>query len=185
MNNSNNKFIYIASGIVFGLALTALILIISTPPKPNKIKILPTYTPQSIAIHISGEVLKPGLYFVKPGTRVSDLIEIAGGLSQDARVETINLATQLLDGQKITIPSIIHGTDLAPVSDIIENKRININLCSKKDLESLPGIGENKAQAIVDYRNTSGEFLTVEEIMLVPGIGESIFESIKDLISTK
>ena len=71
------------------------------------------------------------------------------------------------------------------VTEIIENKRININLCSNQELESLPGIGQNKAQAIIDYRNISGEFLTIEDIMLVPGVGESIFESIKDLISTK
>ncbi len=185
MNNSNNKFFYIASGILFGFALTALILIISAPPKPEKIKILPTYTPQSIAIHISGEVVNPDLYFVQPGTRVADLIEIAGGLSQDAKLENINLATQLQDGQKITIPSITHNITLETVTEIIENKRININLCSIQELESLPGIGQNKAQAIIDYRNISGEFLTIEDIKLVPGVGESIFESIKDLISTK
>ncbi|MCD4752252.1 MAG: ComEA family DNA-binding protein [Anaerolineaceae bacterium] len=185
MKNSNNKFFNIASGVLFGLVLTALILIISAPPKPEKIKILPTYTPHSIAIHITGEVINPGLYFVQPGTRVADLIEIAGGLSQDARLENINLATQLQDGQKITIPSITDNTTLAAVTEIIENKRININLCSIQELESLPGIGENKAQAIIDYRNTTGEFFTIEDIMLVPGIGESIFESIKELISIK
>lgn len=185
MKNSNNKFFYLASGVLFGLTMTALILIISAPPKPEKINILPTYTPRSIAIHVAGEVVNPGLYFVQPGTRVADIIEIAGGLNQDASLESLNLATELQDGQKITIPSINHNADPVTVTEIIENRRININLCSIKDLESLPGIGEGKAQAIFDYRNTSGEFLTIQDIMLVPGIGESIFESIKELIATK
>ena len=184
MENKKENRITLAFGITFGLALAAVILILNTPKKPEKIKILPTYTESPLTIYISGEVVSPGLYEVPPGARIADIITLAGGVNISANMETINPAAKVLDGQNIFIPSLTNNDSTQTLTTNGYNL-ININLCSKDDLISLPGIGEGKAQEILNYRNNQGPFETIEDIMLVPGIGETIFESIKDYITTQ
>lgn len=184
MNNKKEKRITLAFGITFGLSLAAIILILSAPPKPEKIEILPTYTESPLIIYISGEVVTPGLYEVSPGARIADIIDLAGGVNDSANLATINLAAKVLDGQNIFISSIT-ATDSAQKMASNEYNLININLCTKDELISLPGIGDGKAQEIVNYRTNHDPFETIEDIMLVPGIGETIFESIKEYITTQ
>lgn len=127
----------------------------------------------SIHVDIQGAVTKPGLYELEDGSYLGDLITLAGGYS-DANETCINQAHKLSDGEKIYIPF--------SNEECIEEELININTATLEELDTLPGIGETKAQNIIDYREANGYFTTTEEIMEVNGIGEQIYADIKDLI---
>jgi competence protein ComEA len=136
-------------------------------------------------VHIKGEVNSPGYYKIMPETRLFDLIELAGGVTAEADLESINLAQVLQDQQQIVIrkQSLVVGEN----GEVIEvtdpsNQLVNINTANLEDLKTLTGIGDVKAKAIIDYRNRVGYFNSIEEVMNVKGIGESTFNGIKDFI---
>ena len=132
------------------------------------------YVPPSvITVQIKGEVQNPGIYIVEKGSRVEDLIRIAGGLTKCASESSINYVKVLNDSDCIVIGKIETDT----------NDLININTASAKDLETLSGIGSAKAQAIITYRNDYGNFRSIDDILKVPGITQSIYEKIKDFIT--
>jgi competence protein ComEA len=142
--------------------------------------------PSFIYVHIRGEVNLPGYYEIKSGTHLNDLIKLAGGATSDADIHAINLSLEVKDQQQITIPKI--NTSVNENGEIVveepdyDDHLININTASLSDLKTLTGIGDVKAKAIIDYRNTHGAFLSIEEIMNVKGIGEATFNGIKDFI---
>lgn len=145
-----------------------------------------------IKAYICGEVKKPGVYEIKKGSRVIDLLKLAGGQSEDACLEIVNLAQEVFDGQRIYIPSIeeISGGgflfftgDNLENGSYSENRTININSAGLEELESLPGIGPVTAKNIIDYRNENGLFKAKEELRNVTGIGEKKYEKIKQLVS--
>ena len=156
-------------------------------------------------VDIKGRVKNPGVYSFKESdnARIINLIEKAGGLLKDADTSTINLSKKIEDEMIIVIYSKSEITnylktqdDLKKKLEICENKlkndgcinistnngKININSASITELESLSGIGKTKAEAIVEYRNKT-KFKTIEDIMNVDGIGESLFASIKENIT--
>ena len=143
---------------------------------------------QIIMVHISGEVYKPGIVELNLGSRVIDAVNLAGGLKKDADLDKINLAKKLSDEEKIYIPKI--GEEDIPIetsNDTItsnDNSLININICTKEELMSLPGIGDVLAGRILDYREQN-PFKTIDDIKNVSGIGEKRFESIKEFITVK
>jgi competence protein ComEA len=183
--NRSNLF-HLALAVLFGFGIGGLILILNKRPKLEPIQILPTTTPVLMAVHVSGEVLEPGVIYVARDTRIGQVIEEAGGFSTDADQNSLNLAAYVYDGQRIHVPSQIE-VSLQPMEDQDEAIRypININHCSLDDLISLPGIGETKAAAIIKYRETNGGFDTIEDILNVSGIGPAIFSEIKELITAK
>ena len=137
---------------------------------------------------VSGAVPRPGVYELPDGSRVNDAVEAAGGFLAEADKSTINLAAPLEDGQKLEIP-FMEGVEIAgaPRSGGGEggtDELININTADVDLLSTLPGIGPTLAQRIVDYRDTYGDFVFIEDIMYVPGIASEKFEAIKDLITT-
>ncbi len=136
----------------------------------------PIYEPNKIIVQIMGEVNEPNVYELDEGTRLSELIELAGGFTENADIETVNQALQLRDEMKITILSIQSNEE----NQEQENGKININTADLDLLMSLSGIGEVKAQAIIDFREKNGPFTMIEEIQFVSGIGEKTFENIKD-----
>lgn len=129
-----------------------------------------------IYVYVCGQVEKPGVYLFKTGDRVCNAIEKAGGITSDGNIENINLADVLVDGQMIKIMSV----DEITVSD--DDGLVNINTATKEVLMSLPGIGETKAQGIITFRESSGSFSSIEDIMNVEGIKESLFSKIKEFI---
>lgn len=139
-----------------------------------------------ILVHVAGEVKDEGVVILKENSRVKDAIEEAGGLLSTANLNSINLAEKVKDGQKIYIPSIydeeVEDSDINMQNQDKQNKKININTATASDLETLTGIGPSTAQKIINYRKENGEFLSIEDIMEVPGIGEAKFESIKEEI---
>jgi competence protein ComEA len=185
-------------GLFFGLLAAAIILLVSAPPRgqpiilkaQGSIQLTETSiaTPKSnlIGIHVVGEVKVPGLVLLPEGSRVSDAILSAGGMTDLADENRLNLAALLEDGTRVYVPA--KGETLpdditATLPSDNHQELININLADREELDSLPGIGLAKADAIIDYRTSQGDFLSIEEILKVPGIGESIFTQIKDLIT--
>ncbi len=129
----------------------------------------------TISVYIGGEVITPGTYELKAGSRVGDAVEAAGGFTENANEKT-NIAVKLKDGNKITIAA--KGED--PYSGI--DFKININTAGVNDFMMIDGIGEKTAAKIIEFRDKSGKFRKIEDIMNVDGIGRGTFEKIKDLI---
>lgn len=147
---------------------------------------------KKITIHITGEINNPGIVYLNSDSRIIDAINAAGGSTDIADLNKINLAYPLQDGQKIYVPS-IYDEDISNYitnsagNNVLDDENnistININTATQSELESLPGIGESTAKKIIDYRNQNGKFKQIEDIMNVSGIGESKFNNIKDKIS--
>jgi competence protein ComEA len=143
-------------------------------------------TPTGITVHIAGAVKNPGVYELKKGCRVIEGVKEAGGATEKADLDAINLARLLSDGEMIRVPEKVKGgrriSSGSLGSGLIPGK-VNLNLAGKSQLESLPGIGPKLAQQIINYRKKNGLFRNIEELKKVPGIGKKKFESLKDLIS--
>ncbi len=157
-----------------------------------------SYDEYTIVIHITGEVKNEGIIKIPEGGRISDAIDKAGGLTEDADINRINLAYELEDGQKIYIPSkkdknvenyISDGVDSIVLPEESESTSktslININKASLEELQTLNGIGESLAESIITYRTENGKFKNIEDIKNVAGIGDSKYEKIKDNIKVK
>ena len=138
-----------------------------------------------IKVHITGEVVNTGLIELEVGSRIYDAIEKCGGTTDLADVSKVNLAYILSDGEKIYIPSINDEDDVEYILSSESNSTININTATAEQLETLNGIGESLAAAIIAYREENGNFSSIEDIKNVSGIGDSKFEKIKDYISVK
>lgn len=142
-----------------------------------------------VVVDVAGEVLKPGVYELKKGERVADALTMAGGLAAEADREwvdlNINRAEILKDGMKIFIPK-KNSEQLKQSQQILGVQKnsgvININTASKEELDKLTGIGPAMAERIIEYREKNGGFRDVNEIKLVSGIGEKLYEKIKEKI---
>lgn len=128
-----------------------------------------------VYVDVKGEVEFPGVYRVSDKCRVFQVIEIAGGLKDTSDTTSINLAAKIRDELVINVPK--------NSKDILYTGLININTATATELDVLPGIGYTTATNIIDYRNANGSFKTKEEIKSVNGIGDVIYDQIKDLIT--
>jgi competence protein ComEA len=158
-------------------------IVVSTPPPaPTS---FPTSTPGPIRVHVSGAVRQPDVYELPAGCIVKDAVEAAGGPTDSADLDGINLAVELRDQQQVYVPRQGEVVPMAPASagGGAASGPVNINTATAAELETLPGIGPKTAEAIVEYREANGPFETIEDIMDVPGIGEGTFEKIKDRIT--
>lgn len=139
-----------------------------------------------VVVHVAGAVSSPGVYTLPADSRVDDAVRAAGA-SADADLSQLNLAQKLADGQKITVPvagaAPADGSSAATTADNDNGGLININTATQEELESLPSIGEVRAQAIIAYREEHGGFRTTDELMEVSGIGEKIFADISPHIT--
>ncbi len=145
-----------------------------------------------IIVHIAGEVKSPSVISMAPGSRLYQAVEKAGGLTEKAEQSMINLAQELIDGSQYIIPA--KGSELLVVDNSVTGKsqnstnqegKININVASEKELESLNGIGPVLAQRIIEHREASGGFKTIDELLDVKGIGDAKFEGLKDSVYCK
>lgn len=140
-------------------------------------------------IQISGAVANPGVYEISVDTRLFEVIEMAGGFSEDAAEYSINQVQKVSDGDNIHIPSILEEQErLSDQSQQASqtgdsSDKININTADVTLLMTLPGIGEAKANLIIDYRETNGAFLSIEDIMKIQGIKEGVYNKIKESIT--
>lgn len=146
---------------------------------------------EEIIVDVKGEVHKPGVYKAEAGERVIDIIERAGGLKGTAEEGAVNLAQRVTDEMVLYIPK--KGENVEQIENMMtaqsggssRDGKVNINKASSSELETLPGIGPAKAQAIIDYREQNGSFKVVEDLMSVSGIGEKTFEKLKDHITVQ
>ena len=146
----------------------------------------------TIFVHVCGQVNAPAVYEFEKGARVVEAIEKAGGFMENAATDYLNLAKVLTDGEKIYVPDKEEALGLNPVNvDTAQgnvadakdtNTKVNINTASKEELLSLKGIGDSRAQDIINYRTENGKFAAIEDIMKVPGIKQGAFNKIKDNI---
>lgn len=134
-----------------------------------------------VVVHVAGAVSSPGIYTLPADSRVDDAVRAAGATA-DADLSQLNLAQKLADGQKITVPvagaTPADGSSAATTADSDNGGLININTATQEELESLPSIGEVRAQAIITYREEHGGFRTIDELKEVSGIGDKIFADI-------
>lgn len=143
---------------------------------------------KDIGVYICGEVKKPGVYIMKQGDRIEKLINMAGGFTKNADIRAVNLAAKLKDEDFIIIRSKImidnSSTGVNPFGEgQTQEDKININTATKEQLKTLPRIGDSYAQRIIEYREKNGFFKDIKDIMKVSGIGEKMFENIKDKIT--
>lgn len=150
---------------------------------------------EEIIIHVTGAVKNQGIVELEKGARISDVINAAGGMTNEADLTKINLAYEVEDGQKIYVPSINDETNIESITqeageNVLEDNngktnKVNINTASQTELETLSGIGPSTALKIINYREENGNFEKIEDIKNVPGIGESKFKSLKENICVK
>jgi competence protein ComEA len=135
---------------------------------------------QFLYVHVVGEVASPGMYQLPIGARLVDAVFAAGGLTEDADNASVNLARELTDGEQIIVFSISQegqspGTNSSGL--------ISLNRAGDKELEELPGIGPALAGRIIAWREANGGFKSVQDLLKVSGIGESLLSGVIDLVT--
>ena len=142
-----------------------------------------------IFVDIKGAVKNPGVYQMKVGDRVKDALEAAGGLTEEADSQKVNLAKRLEDQMVIVVPKVGEESEEIPTGETrkeaTKEGKVNINTATVEELKTLKGVGEKKAEAIIEYRKKNGSFQTKEDLMKVRGIGKKLFESFQERIVTQ
>ena len=142
-----------------------------------------------IFVDIKGAVKNPGVYQMKVGDRVKDALDAAGGLTEEADSQKVNLAKRLEDQMVIVVPKVGEEAEEIPAGETrkeaTKEGKVNINTATVEELKTLKGVGEKKAEAIIEYRKKNGSFQTKEDLMKVRGIGKKLFESFQERIVTQ
>jgi competence protein ComEA len=141
--------------------------------------------PIIMMVDVKGAVKIPGVYVAEEGERVIDIIKNAGGFTDKADQNQVNLAQYVEDEMVIHVPNLGDSENLQIGSNLSQNNLVNINKASESELQTLPGIGPSKALAIIEYRDTNGGFQSVDDIKKISGIGEKTFEKLEPHISIK
>lgn len=186
-------FAVLAIAIIVGSVIVLLarpepVEIVVNPPEPTSTP-APTDTPSPITVYITGEVNEPQSTLTLPfGSRVQDVIDAAGGVTDDADLDRVNLAGIVRDGDQIDVPSLADSAeDTDSAAEALPTPSggevIFINTATLAELQTLPGIGEATAQAIIDYRTENGNFTGIEDLDNVSGIGPATLETLEPLIS--
>ena len=181
----------LASQAVFAVAAAAavagvlyLLVSASTPSDGMEIA-LPTPAPSDIQVYVTGAVREPGVYTVGANARLAAAIEAAGGVTDEADLDAVNLAARLVDEAHWHIPTRGEAAAAAQQSGKAAAGKIDVNSASVESLVSLPQIGSVRAAAIVAYREANGPFASAEDLLNVTGIGPATLEAIRDLIETR
>ena len=138
---------------------------------------------KEIWVYVCGQVTAPGVYELENNSRVFQAVQAAGGFTQDADLNAVNQAEKVEDGQQIYIPSLQEKEEDS--SGKTSDGKIDINTATLEELQTLPGIGQSKAESIVRYREEKGKFKKEEDLMEIEGIKNGVFQKIKDKIVVK
>jgi competence protein ComEA len=169
------------------VAVASLVLVAVNRPEPptgefsvSANETVNEVTQQFLYVHVVGEVTSPGMYQLPIGARLVDAVFAAGGLTEEADNASVNLARELTDGEQIIVFSISQegqssGTNSAGL--------ISLNRAGDKELEELPGIGPALAGRIIAWREANGGFKSVQDLLKVSGIGESLLSGVIDLVT--
>jgi competence protein ComEA len=140
-------------------------------------------------VHICGEVVSPGVYELEEGSRIFQAVAVAGGFTENAAADSLNMAEPVKDGMKIQVPDREEAKRLldqganVPGSSPEGRRKVNLNTADKDELMTLRGVGAAKADDIIRYRESHGGFQKIEDIMKISGIKEAAFQKIKDDIT--
>jgi len=182
--------------MVGALAGAVLLFFLTRPATPTSEFIVSEAVPETterpyleapatlVVVDVKGSVQNPGIYELEAGARVHDAIVLAGGLTEEAAAQWVNLAERLSDEMVVFVPS-IHDEELVmPMTgQRNDSGKININRATAGELTQLPGIGATRAEAIVRYREEQGAFASIEDLQNVSGIGAATFENLRELIT--
>jgi competence protein ComEA len=154
------------------------------PPVPSV-----STRPTGVTVHVAGAVVEPGVYELPGDARVRDAVVAAGGPTDVADWNALNLAAALADGVKVYVPSVgeeVPPSLTAPPAPGTDQPAapIDVNVATAGELESLPGVGPATATAIVTERERNGPFLDVDDLDRVPGIGPAKLEAMRELVTT-
>jgi len=178
--------------LIILLALSGALLLLSRPesveitihPPPPTATPAPTSTPRPILVYVTGEVARRGaLQYLPHGSRVSDAVTAAGGFTDSANRELVNLAGILRDGDQVHIPSSEANSLDDAVPTASGGGLINLNKATLDELMTLPGIGPVTARNIIDFREGVGPYSDLQDLDDVPGIGPSTLAKLAELIS--
>ncbi len=133
-----------------------------------------------LIVDIKGEVIHPGVYKMDPGARVKDVVKEAGGFTEEADQQVINLAQKVFDEMILIVPKF--GEEIGSSNKDKQSSKIRINYATVEEIQELPGIGPSKAKAIVEYRDETGFFQKAEDLLNVSGIGEKTLEALLEEI---
>lgn len=166
----------VAIGILRG-AVAPVDEVVVDPPTP-------TPTPDAaLYVHVSGAVTTPGLYVLPAGARVVDAIAASGGFAADADTAAVNLARTVEDGEQLHVPRAGEAAAAPPAAGAQEGGLVDLNTADAALLDTLPRIGPAIAERIIAWREENGGFTTVEDLLAVPGIGDRMLESLRDLVT--
>lgn len=165
----------------------------SVPGAPTEsVGLLPDATADTptLLVHVVGEVRRPGVVELDPNARVSDAIAAAGGATDTAALEGVNLARPVADGEQILVPNAeqlssgLHGTEASPFGSTAQadDGRVNLNTADATALQTLPGVGPALARRILDWRQSNGAFVSVDQLIEVSGIGSKTLDALRDLV---
>jgi len=133
----------------------------------------------SLFVHVTGAVERPGLFELAEGSRVIDAIAAAGGFTEDAHRDQLNLARVLSDGEQFVVPAVGDEVAAATASD----GRVNLNTADAAALDTLPRIGPAMAARILAWREANGRFTSIDDLRNVAGIGDATFDGLRDLVT--
>ena len=191
MNNKFKNALALGGFIIFAIIVTVIVSkeekadIVQDTTDDYVVETVDNY----IVVYSIGAVHEPRVIRIKEGSRMYEVVEAAGGATDDANIELVNLASIVKDEQKVIIPYIESGDNINMAMErinlLMSNNKglININTATQTELQSLTGVGESTAMKIINYRNQNGYFENVEELMNVSGIGKSKFNAIKNDIT--
>lgn len=135
---------------------------------------------------VKGAVKQPGIYQIHEDMRVWDVVQLAGGVQENAETKNVNFAEKVSDQMVIYIPSedeVVQTYDKEEIKqESQQSDKVNLNQANESELQTLTGIGQKKAQEIILYREENGGFREIEELKKIPGIGEKTFEKLREAI---
>ena len=179
--------------VIVGLAIAVLVAAFGTgnsvqsvvaDPPPSASHSAGPAASAPIFVHVLGAVRRPGLYQLRDGDRAVDAVAIAGGFTDTADQQQLNLARLVADGEQIYVPVI---GEAPPPGTAASGKsvggKVNINTADSATLQTLPRVGPTMAERIIAWRNENGRFATVEDLMSVTGIGDKTFADLKELVT--
>jgi len=175
--------------VVAALAVTVGIGIVRgamTPMQEVAVAVTPTGPVTATAelyVHVSGAVRAPGLYVLPQGARVVDAIAAAGGFAEDADRDAVNLARIVTDGEQLPVPRVGEAPAAEAGAGAGADGRLNLNTADAAQLEELPRIGPALADRIIAWRDDNGRFTSVDDLLAVPGIGDKMLSSLRDLVT--
>lgn len=189
--------------VIVGLGMAAAALLQGNQSQPGSAPVAATASPapvRPVKVHVTGGVRSPAVYALTTDHRIEDAIRAAGGPTDDADIQRLNLAAHLADGEQIVVPrrldpaqqpaaasgpdprSATGNSPSAPVTNSDPAAVIDINRADRAALESLPGIGPVTAEKIIAHRQANGPFTRIEELRETKLVGQATFEKIRDLI---